>query len=157
MNDIKHLLNGDVAFFKATSQKELKFQYSKRIICDMKSRTYSYSELFWLNGQACGVCGKPFAEDDPKTEAKVSSATDKKSSAKISVPVCNKCLNSPADIPETPKTKAASSESQIIPGLKPVTERQCAICGESFLAKRRDAKYCSPKCRQRAHRAANTA
>ena len=35
---------------------------------------------------------------------------------------------------------------------KPVTERACACCGETFTAKREDALYCSPGCRQRARR-----
>jgi hypothetical protein len=35
---------------------------------------------------------------------------------------------------------------------RPVT-RKCAICRASFTAKRRDARYCSGKCRQRATRA----
>jgi hypothetical protein len=30
--------------------------------------------------------------------------------------------------------------------------RACAVCGESFTPKRSDARYCSPTCRQRAHR-----
>ena len=32
-------------------------------------------------------------------------------------------------------------------------QRQCEQCGELFAAKRRDARYCSNTCRQRAHRA----
>ena len=34
-----------------------------------------------------------------------------------------------------------------------VTRRKCATCSSSFRPKRRDAKYCSASCRQRAHRA----
>lgn len=36
----------------------------------------------------------------------------------------------------------------------PVRELQCAQCGETFTAKRSDAKYCGPACRQRARRVA---
>jgi len=35
---------------------------------------------------------------------------------------------------------------------KTSTKRICENCSESFLAKRKDAKYCSPKCRQAARR-----
>lgn len=35
--------------------------------------------------------------------------------------------------------------------------RACAECGGSFVAKRRDAKYCGPTCRQRASRASRRA
>jgi hypothetical protein len=36
---------------------------------------------------------------------------------------------------------------------RPVTRRRCVSCEKSFTAKRRDARYCSAKCRQRATRA----
>jgi hypothetical protein len=36
---------------------------------------------------------------------------------------------------------------------RPVTRRRCVICREHFTARRRDARYCSGKCRQRANRA----
>jgi ribosomal protein S27AE len=36
--------------------------------------------------------------------------------------------------------------------LKRRTRRSCVRCGDSFLAKREDAKYCSVKCRIRASR-----
>jgi ribosomal protein S27AE len=35
----------------------------------------------------------------------------------------------------------------------PVKDRACVQCGETFTAKRKDARYCSPRCRQRAFRA----
>jgi hypothetical protein len=31
-------------------------------------------------------------------------------------------------------------------------ELECQVCGESFTAKRSDARYCSARCRMRAHR-----
>ena len=34
-----------------------------------------------------------------------------------------------------------------------VTRRKCLTCKDTFRPKRRDAKYCSASCRQRAHRA----
>lgn len=34
--------------------------------------------------------------------------------------------------------------------------KPCAICGNEFRGKRKDARYCSPACRQRAHRKAVT-
>jgi predicted nucleic acid-binding Zn ribbon protein len=33
------------------------------------------------------------------------------------------------------------------------TERNCAVCGKAFVAKRSDARFCGPTCRQRASRA----
>jgi hypothetical protein len=36
---------------------------------------------------------------------------------------------------------------------KQPTERTCECCGETFTAKREDARYCGPTCRQRARRA----
>ncbi len=35
---------------------------------------------------------------------------------------------------------------------KPLTTNSCAVCGEPFTAKRQDARFCSPRCRQRAAR-----
>jgi len=35
---------------------------------------------------------------------------------------------------------------------KPTSERACSVCGDSFTAKRPDAKFCSVRCRQQAHR-----
>lgn len=34
-----------------------------------------------------------------------------------------------------------------------VTRQRCVLCGDRFTARRRDARYCSGKCRQRAARA----
>ena len=47
-----------------------------------------------------------------------------------------------------PKINSVSSESKF----KRRTRRSCVRCGDSFLAKREDAKYCSVKCRIRASR-----
>jgi len=32
------------------------------------------------------------------------------------------------------------------------TEKTCEVCGEQFTATRRDAKTCSPACKQKAYR-----
>ena len=34
-----------------------------------------------------------------------------------------------------------------------MNERTCQSCGRAFASRRRDAVFCSPSCRQRAHRA----
>jgi hypothetical protein len=36
--------------------------------------------------------------------------------------------------------------------IPPQSDRSCAVCDRTFLAKRADARYCSPKCRKRAAR-----
>lgn len=41
---------------------------------------------------------------------------------------------------------------RVIRRRKVAPERACGVCGSSFQAKRADAKFCSLKCRQRAHR-----
>jgi hypothetical protein len=40
---------------------------------------------------------------------------------------------------------------------RPVTKKKCPGCGERFRPDRADARYCSPACRQRAHRARSEA
>ena len=36
--------------------------------------------------------------------------------------------------------------------LERAPQHVCQQCGRSFRAERKDARYCSPRCRQRAHR-----
>ena len=33
-----------------------------------------------------------------------------------------------------------------------MSQKTCSVCGETFEARRRDAKYCGPTCRKRAER-----
>jgi hypothetical protein len=40
----------------------------------------------------------------------------------------------------------------VVPQRVKRTDRPCAVCDRTFLAKRTDARYCSPKCRTRAAR-----
>jgi predicted nucleic acid-binding Zn ribbon protein len=50
------------------------------------------------------------------------------------------------------KKKAAAKKKALTPER---THRACTVCTKSFLAKRADAKQCSPRCRTRASRNAN--
>jgi endogenous inhibitor of DNA gyrase (YacG/DUF329 family) len=52
-----------------------------------------------------------------------------------------------------PAAKSTETATPHPPGRAPRrTERNCAQCDKPFLAKRADARYCSPKCRVRAVR-----
>ena len=112
----------------------------------MKSRVFSYADLFWLNGERCGVCGKEFKPGDSRMDIWVGSAHDNGKTARISASVCTLCLEPVG----TPDSSGKSGKRR----LKTRTERQCSVCGTNFLAKRYDARHCSPRCRQRASRAA---
>jgi ribosomal protein S27AE len=79
-------------------------------------------------------------------------------SATFSLPIAfeeigfDRWLNEIADKPLNAAIPKTNSEASRPSKSKRRTRRNCLRCGDSFLAKRRDAKYCSVKCRIRVSR-----
>jgi hypothetical protein len=47
--------------------------------------------------------------------------------------------------------KSPGADAQVHVGY----QRYCCVCGRCWVARRKDACYCGPKCRQAAHRGSN--
>jgi len=77
-----------------------------------------------------------------------------RSSNKKNVKVTDKTVvESPLVLQQKAESRYLADENKLIPGTKSKRQvfRICRNCQKQFYAKRRDAKYCSASCKQKAH------